>query len=103
MKKVVLYDHRAEKEMRIFREDIQEDIRAMIEILGEKGKLEFPEARKVTREIFEIRVTREGIYRGFYAYIQNDRIIILHFFQKKQQKIPQKHIHLAEQRLNDYV
>lgn len=60
-------------------------------------------ARKITRDIFEIRISHQGVYRGLYAYIKDDSIIILHFFQKKSQKILSKHIALAQQRLSYYV
>ncbi|MBI1975380.1 MAG: type II toxin-antitoxin system RelE/ParE family toxin [Parcubacteria group bacterium] len=62
----------------------------------------FPDARKITRDIFEIRVMHEGTYRGFYAYLGHPNIVILHFFQKKTQRTPVKHIKLAERRLQDY-
>ena len=50
---------------------------------------------KVTKELFEIRVTRGGIYRGFYAYLRGRYIVILHFFQKKTQKTPKSEIEKA--------
>lgn len=103
MKKKVLYDKRAEEELRQFNISVQQDFMAIMEVLQEEGKLEFPDARKVTKDIFEARIMKDGAYRGFYAYIYEDCIITLHFFHKKQQKIPRKHLRLAEKRLQKYV
>jgi len=80
----------------------QKEFQAYIAILVEEGKLEFPEARKVSKNLFEIRVIHEGAYRAFYAYIRKDYIILLHFFPKKTQKTPLKNIKIAQQRLKQY-
>lgn len=102
MGKEVFYDKNALKELREFNIDVQREFQAYIGILASEGKLEFPEAKKVTKELFEIRVTQDGIYRGFYAYLKNGYIVILHFFQKKTQKTPLKNTKLAKQRLKLY-
>lgn len=102
MGKEIFYDKNALKELREFNNDVQKEFQAYITILTSEGKLEFPEARKVTKRLFEIRVIREGIYRGFYAYVGKDYIVLLHFFQKKTQKTPLKSINIAKQRLQRY-
>lgn len=58
--------------------------------------------KKIGRNLFEIRVKVNGEYRGFYAYVLNNVIVILHFFKKKSQKSPLRDLRLAERRLNDY-
>ena len=103
MGKEVFYDRNALKELKGFSIDVQREFQVYITILAVEGKLEFPEARKVTRELFEIRVTQGGAYRGFYAYVKGQHIVILHFFQKKTQKTPPTNIKLAQQRLKKYV
>ena len=102
MKKEIFYDKNAVRELRKFTKNIQRELQALIEILGLEGKLESPDAKKVGKSLFEIRVAKGGAYRGFYAYIKNDYIVILHFFQKKTQKIPLKNIKLAGRRLKQY-
>ena len=102
MRKEILYDKNALKELREFREEVQEEFQAYIKTLRQEGKLEFPEARKITKHLFEIRVIHEGIYRAFYAYAMKDSIVLLHFFQKKTQKTPLKNVKLAQQRLKQY-
>lgn len=102
MEKEIFYDKNALKELYQFNAEIQKEFQAYIAILASEGKLEFPEARKVTKELFEIRIIQEGTYRGFYAYLRGRYIVILHFFQKKTQKTPSKNIKLAQQRLKKY-
>lgn len=102
MKKNVLIDKNAEKELRGFGEEVQLEFEAYIKILELEGKLDFPSARKVTKDIFEIRVKLKGEYRGVYAYIGKLDIVILHFFRKKTQKTPIKDLELAQRRLRQY-
>lgn len=102
MEKSIFLDKNAEKELRKFDEDIQVEFEAYFKILELDGKLDFPSARKVTKDIFEIRIKLKGEYRGFYAYIGKLDIVILHFFRKKTQKTPVKDLELAKKRLKQY-
>lgn len=102
MGKEVFYDKNALKELREFSIGVQREFQAYIALLTSEGKLESPEAKKITKELFELRVTQNGIYRGFYAYLRGQYIVILHFFQKKTQKTPLQDITLARQRLKKY-
>lgn len=103
MKKNVLFDARAVRELEKFGKDVQLSFQSYIMVLGSEGRLEFPDARKISSDIFEIRVECKGAYRGLYAYMHKDAIIILHFFNKKSQKTPLKNSAVARQRLNMYV
>src|SRR3990167_4838546 len=91
MKKNVYLDKNAEKELRKFSEEVQLDFEAYFKILELEGRLDFPQGRKVSKEIFEIRIKLKGEYRGFYAYIGKMDIVILHLFanysKKRQQEI----------------
>ncbi|OGD91252.1 hypothetical protein A3D07_01785 [Candidatus Curtissbacteria bacterium RIFCSPHIGHO2_02_FULL_42_15] len=102
MKKNVYLDKNAEKELRKFSEEVQLDFEAYFKILELEGRLDFPQGRKVSKEIFEIRIKLKGEYRGFYAYIGKMDIVILHFFRKKTQKTPIKELELAKRRLKQY-
>lgn len=102
MKKKVFYDANALAELRAFAESVQEDFGALVRILGEEGRLSYPDARKITKELFEIRIMSNGAYRGFYAYIWEEHVVILHFFQKKSQRTPLKNIATALKRLRGY-
>lgn len=102
MKKTIIYDQNALEELSQFNRDVQKYFAEFIVLLERDGRLEFPDARKVTRDIFEIRVSQEGIFRGFYAYIKHPGIVILHFFQKKSQETPLRNIRTALNRLRNY-
>lgn len=102
MKKNILLDKNAREELKDFSEEVQLEFEAYFKILQLEGKLAFPQAKKVTKNVFEIRVKLKGEYRGFYAYIGKSDIVILHFFRKKTQKIPVKDLKIAQRRLKQY-
>lgn len=102
MKKQIVIDKSAEKELANLSGEVQLKFQGHFEALGEEGKLDFPDARKISKDLFEIRVKLQGQYRGFYAYVQQDYIIILHIFHKKTQKTPFRNIETAERRLIKY-
>lgn len=103
MKKNIVFHARAAEEFETFNRDVQLSFQAYIDLLGVNGRLEFPDARKVSSEIFEIRVEWKGTYRGFYAYVGKEHIMILHFFKKKSQKTPLRNLAVAQQRLKIYA
>ena len=102
MKKILKIDARAERELREFSENVQLEFEGYFDTLRVEGRLEFPEAKKFDRDLFEIRIKLEGAYRGFYAYIGKEVIVILHFFRKKSQKAPLKNVKIAKRRLREY-
>lgn len=102
MEKVLFIDKNARKELAKFSKRVQEEFDSYFDTLSEKGKLEFPNARKLTRKLFEVRIKLEGEYRGFYAYVRTTHIVVLHIFRKKTQKTPLQDIRLAEKRLQVY-
>ena len=102
MKKNIFLDKNAEKELREFSEEVQLGFEAYFKVLALEGKLDFPQAKKITKDLFEIRIKLQGEYRGFYAYIGKLDIVIAHFFRKKTQKSPIKDLELAQRRLKLY-
>lgn len=102
MKKNVFVDKNAQKELREFGEEVQLEFEAYFKILELEGKIDLPHAKKVAKDLFEIRVKLQGEYRGFYAYVGKLDIVILHFFRKKTQKTPIKDLELAQRRLKQY-
>ena len=102
MNKNIFIDKNAGKELSEFNENVQLEFEAYLKILELEGKLDFPSARKITKDIFEIRIKLKGEYRGFYAYVGKLNIIVLHFFRKKTQKTPVKDIELAQRRFKLY-
>lgn len=102
MKKQIVIDERAEREMRKFSLTVQEEFGKLFAYLREYGRLEFPEAKKLSKNLFEIRIILSGTYRGFYGYAGEKYIVILHVFRKKTQKTPLKNLRVAERRLKEY-
>ncbi len=102
MKKNIFVDRNAQKELREFDEEVQLEFEAYFKVLEIEGKLDLPYAKKVTRDLFEIRIKLKGEYRGFYAYIRKLDIVVLHFFRKKAQKTPIKDLELAQRRFRLY-
>ena len=102
MKKRLLIDSRAEKELRKFIDKVQIEFEAYFVILKKEGKLEFPDSKKIDKNLFEIRIRYKNQYRGFYAYAGKEYVIVLHFFKKKTKKTPLKNIKTAKRRLKQY-
>ncbi len=102
MKKIVRFDRRAKKELFKFDLNVQKEFISIVRKLEIDGKLNFPEAKKIGNNLFEIRIKLNGAYRGFYGYIEGSNIVILHFFRKKSQKAPIRNLKLALRRLKQY-
>jgi len=70
MEKNVFIDERADKELHSFSIEIQKRFKTLITALGEKGRLEAPDGKKLDNELFEIRISHDtDTYRGLYAYV----------------------------------
>jgi len=62
--------------------------------------LGMPHTKKVCAGIFELRVRGKQEIRLMYAF-HASKIVLLHGFVKKSQKIPQKELKLAQQKFQD--
>jgi len=102
MEKKIVIDGNAWKELKEFSLEIQDEFYALLDTLREEGRLNPPEGKKISKDIFEIRVKLKGEYRGLYTYFGKTNILVLHFFRKKTQKTPIKNIKLAGRRLKQY-
>jgi len=61
-------------------------------------KLGMPHSKKISKHLFELRTYGQQNIRIVYAFHKN-KIILLHGFIKKAQKIPQKELKAATQKL----
>ena len=104
MKKTVLVDRRAGKELMKFSRTVQLKFRALFEILEQKGTLEEPFAKKLTgsKNLFEIRIKDRGQWRALYGYIGSNLIVILSAFYKKTKKTPLSELKKAKKRRKSY-
>ena len=75
----------------------------LTDVLLEFGpNLGMPHSRVLGDGLIELRVkAREGIARVFYCVVIDERIIVLHAFVKKSQRIPKREIDTAKRRLRE--
>ena len=63
-----------------------------------------PLVRHLEEKLWELRrESRTNIYRLFYSFLANRRILFVHGFQKKTQKTPRREIEIAQARLADFL
>ena len=68
------------------------------------SNLGLPHTRKIEKGLFELRVKgKEGIARVFFCTKIGKKIIMLHSFIKKSQKIPKREIEIARKRKKEVV
>lgn len=75
------------------------------DLLEKFGKnLGMPHSKKVSENIFELRIRGKTEVRILYTF-HKKTTVLLSVFVKKTQKIPKRHLKLAENRLNslDYI
>lgn len=105
MRKQVVLDKRAAKELQKFSRAVQLKFQALIEILEQEGALKEPFAKKIGGKVqlFELRIRHQGQYRMLYTYFGNAIILLLIAFQKKTQKTPISFIRTAGDRIAEYT
>lgn len=76
---------------------LQARIIRLFDLMEKQGvNLGAPHSKKITDDLYEVRAkAKEGIARGIYCYCDNRKIVVLHVFMKKTQKIPVKDLKLA--------
>ncbi|MDA1316723.1 MAG: type II toxin-antitoxin system RelE/ParE family toxin [bacterium] len=75
----------------------------LIELLRIYGhKLGMPYLKKVKGNLFELRILGRSALRILLCF-QGDYIFLLHVFNKKTQKIPQKDIQIAVDRMKSII
>ena len=86
--------------LKSFDDNLSTKIFGLLEILDEVGiYLGPPKLKKITKDIYELRIVRKISIRILISFFNNE-IFILHAFIKKSQKIPKKELEKAIHRLN---
>lgn len=82
---------------------IQARMIRLMELVEKHGpNLGEPHTKSLGAELFELRAkAQEGIGRGIFCYARGRRIIVLHVFVKKDQKIPKNDLAIAKERLRE--
>lgn len=63
-----------------------------------------PHVKHLEGKLWELRAkATEGIARGFYVTITGRRVVVLHVFVKKSQKIPRAALEIARQRMKQVL
>lgn len=71
-------------------------------ILEFGSNLGLPHTKAIKEGLFELRIkSKEGIARVFFCTIANRKIVMLHVFVKKSQKIPKKELNIAIKRMKE--
>lgn len=71
----------------------------LIDLLKMFGnKLNMPYSKKISHNLYELRIRGQQEIRIFYCFHQN-QAVILHFFVKKSQKTPRKEMEIALSRI----
>ena len=72
----------------------------LIEIYG--LSLRAPLSKKITNKVYELRIQGENSMRILYSF-QKGKFFLLHIFRKKSQRLPQKEIKIALDRLKQII
>ncbi len=74
-----------------------------IDLLERFGhNLGLPHSKKISARLFELRIHSAQNVRIFYTF-HKSKIFLLHAFIKKSQKIPQREINIAFQKLKNLI
>jgi phage-related protein len=73
----------------------------MVEAVG-LDQIHEPHVKHLDGKLWELRAkAQEGIARGIYVAMTGRRVIVLHVFVKKTQKIPKAALELARERMKE--
>ncbi len=68
------------------------------------SNLGLPHTKSIESSLFELRVkSKEGIARVFFCTKIGKKIVVLHLFIKKSQKIPKKELKIAKLRMSEVM
>ncbi len=98
----------SKKEMEIvkkFPKSILANLVRIFEMIEELGpNLGLPYTKSIGKGLFEIRSKgREGIGRSLFCIVKDNKIIILHSFIKKSNKIPKNDLDIARKRMKEIL
>ncbi len=101
--KIEFFSDRVEEQTLAFPKGILADFLRVVELIEEFGPaIGKPHTAPLSKGLFEIRAKgREGIGRSIFCSVRDRKLIILHSFIKKSQKIPQKEMDKALKRMRE--
>lgn len=82
---------------------VRAKVHSQVTLLGMKGPfLTYPYSKKIAPNLYELRIKGKDNLRIFYCFLEN-QIWLVHGFRKKTQKIPQREIQTAIDRIKELV
>jgi len=97
-------DARVEREIKALPPGLKARFLRLAETLEANGPraLGMPHVRHLEGELWEMRLkAREGIARAVYVGVRGNRLIVLHVFVKKSDKMPRRALETARKRMKD--
>lgn len=101
-KKLLRFDKKVNQEIEQFPINAKAKLKTFLKMLARDGKLIEPHGKKISRDLFEIRIKESGQWRVIYAYSQKESIMVLLAFRKKTQRTPLPILKKATARLRKY-
>lgn len=96
---ICFFDTQLEKFIRSLDESTMAKTLRTIDLLEMFGhKLTLPHSKKIQPQIFELRVRGKQEVRVFYTFHKN-KVVLLHGFIKKSERIPKKELQLTFRKL----
>ncbi len=100
---ILYYSQKLEKEILNLPDGLLARYLRLTDLMLEFGSnLGLPHTKAIENGLFELRVkSKEGIARVFFCTKVGEKIIMLHSYIKKSQKIPKKEIKIAKSRMSE--
>lgn len=97
--KVQFFDAKLEKFIKELEKPMIAKILRMVDLLERFGhQLGMPHSKKINHRLFELRIRGQQEVRLLYTF-HRDTIVLFHGFIKKSQRIPEKELRAAHQKL----
>jgi phage-related protein len=99
-------DKRVDKELRSLPRDIIARFLRISELLADHGpeNVSMPHVKSLNDGLWEMRMSgKDGIARAIYVKATGKRLVVVHAFQKKTQKTPNKALEVARKRAREVV
>lgn len=99
-------DKRVDKELLSLPRDVFARFLRISELLADHGpeNVSMPHVRSLKDGLWEMRMSgKDGIARAIYVKASEQRLVVVHAFQKKTQKTPAKALKIARKRASEVV
>lgn len=101
---VEILDRRVERELNALSQDIRQRFLRIAELIEQHGMdaMRAPHAKHLEGKLWELRMKgRDGIARAIYVTASGERVVVVHAFEKKSQKTPQRALVIARDRAKE--